>query len=114
VSARSAEVSVSVISVEEQLSGWYTRLRRAKKIDEQARAYLLLAKCAESLAGFPVRTYSAAAITHHSQLRRTVAGVGSKDLAIAAIALEHGAIVVTRNMRDFQRVPGLIVEDWSQ
>jgi tRNA(fMet)-specific endonuclease VapC len=39
--------------------------------------------------------------------------VGKMDLRIAAITLENGATVVTRNTRDFSRVPNLTVVDWS-
>ena len=37
----------------------------------------------------------------------------TRDRKIASIALANQLIVVTRNRRDFSRVPGLTIEDWS-
>ena len=48
-----------------------------------------------------------------SQLEKTGQPIGPYDLQIAAIGLEKGLIVVTHNVAEFSRVPGLIVEDWS-
>lgn len=39
-------------------------------------------------------------------------GTPDMDLLIAATALIHGLTLVTHNTRDFEKVPGLIVEDW--
>lgn len=39
--------------------------------------------------------------------------IGSNDLQIAAISLNHNLILVTHNTREFSRVPGLNWEDWE-
>ncbi|NUQ61540.1 MAG: hypothetical protein HUU20_03565 [Pirellulales bacterium] len=38
--------------------------------------------------------------------------IGTLDLKIASIALEHGATLLSANTRDFDQVPGLRVENW--
>lgn len=38
--------------------------------------------------------------------------IGPLDVLIAGIALAHGGVLVTRNVREFDRVPGLVVENW--
>ena len=48
-----------------------------------------------------------------AQLRRSGRSLDWADLFIAATALVHGLIVVTRNVRHFDRVDGLLVENWS-
>ena len=38
--------------------------------------------------------------------------IGPLDTLIAATAMAHRAVLVTNNIREFQRVKGLMVEDW--
>jgi tRNA(fMet)-specific endonuclease VapC len=110
---RSADVMITVISVEEQLSGWYALVRQAKKKDALARAYQHLANTTTFLSQMTILLLTEAAIDRYLQLRKLKLKTGAHDLRIAAIALESGAVVVTRNLRDFRRVPNLTVEDWS-
>jgi tRNA(fMet)-specific endonuclease VapC len=41
------------------------------------------------------------------------APIGPYDVLIAGQALAHDLILVTNNLREFTRIPGLNVEDWS-
>lgn len=54
--------------------------------------------------------------THYADIRATLERVGtpigSHDLLIAAHARSRALTLVTHNLREFQRVPGLKVEDW--
>ena len=40
--------------------------------------------------------------------------IGAMDLLIAAHAVSSGAVLVSQNLREFQRVPGLKLEDWTK
>ena len=62
--------------------------------------------------------FDSGCVPHYARLRDTIerAGhvIGGNDLLIAAIALAHDLTVVTHNSGEFNRVPDLRVEDWSQ
>lgn len=106
-------VAVTSINVEEVLGGWYAKLRRVRTKVEIAAASLLLADSTMLLGQFPIFPLTESALDRFDQLARLRLNIGGMDLKIAAIALELGAVVVTNNLRDFGRVPGLVVEDWS-
>jgi len=53
------------------------------------------------------------AIDRFESYRDQKLGVGAMDLRIAAIVVEHGGTLVTRNLRDFERVPGIELENWA-
>lgn len=106
--------AISVVTVEEQLSGWYTQLRQAKSAKRLAWAYRRLAATVRFLTRVQIVDFDEIAIRRYQQLKRLKLKVRNMDLRIAATVLERDAILVTRNLRDFQQVPGLRVEDWSK
>lgn len=63
-----------------------------------------------------VLPWDAAAVDETTRVRVELArqgtSIGDNDAAIAGHALATGAILVTSNVREFQRVPGLRTEDW--
>ena len=58
------------------------------------------------------------AAKHYAEIRADLkkrgAQIGAADLMIAAHARAMGAIVVTNNVKDFERVKGLVVENWTK
>ncbi len=114
VSRRSPqELAVTVISVQEQLNGRFRVLRRAKRADQVALAYRNLTETVRFFARVAIISFEEPAVLRFEQLRKLKLRVGPMDLRIAAIALEHGATVVTHNLTDFQRIPGLTIVGWS-
>ncbi|KAB2683815.1 type II toxin-antitoxin system tRNA(fMet)-specific endonuclease VapC [Brucella pseudogrignonensis] len=64
-----------------------------------------------------VLSYDEAAANHTGQLRAELAlsgtPIGPYDQLIAGHARSRGLIIVTNNRKEFDRVPGLRVEDWT-
>ena len=107
------DIRVTTVTVEEQLSGWFVMIRNARSPQQIEAAHLRLAAALRLLGTWDVLPFTASAVVLYQHLQRSRLNVGGNDLRIAAIALEAGAAVVTRNRRDFGRVPGLACEDWS-
>ena len=65
---------------------------------------------------FEVIPFDRAAAEAHGRLRFAMRSqpIGERDLLIAATAFAHGLAVVTANVREFARVPGLAVEEWAE
>lgn len=83
----------------------------------EARTHALLERLeATLLPNLPILPFDAAAAYYYGEVRAQLARqgtlLGEADLRIAAIALAQGFTVVTGNVRHFQRVPGLAVENW--
>lgn len=108
-----ADIRATIVSYEEQTRGWMIFAAKARTVVEQVNAYSRLERHLENWNTVPRIGFTEAAAVEFQRLRKSVR-IGTMDLRIAAIALTANATLVTRNLRDFQKVPGLKIEDWSR
>ena len=104
---------VSIISFHEQVLGWNAYISKAGASAGVVRGYLRLEGVLSNFAEAQVLPFDAAAADVFDDLRRQRVRIGTMDLRIAAIALSRDMTVLSRNVVDFGRVPGLHVEDWT-
>jgi tRNA(fMet)-specific endonuclease VapC len=109
----SDQLALTIITVEELLSGWYTRIRRANTDEALERAYFALQQAVEFTSRVNLLAFDKPSISRFHQLRTLHRRMGTNDLRIAAIALENNATLVTRNTSDFGLIHGLRTENWA-
>jgi len=107
-------VTISVITLEEMLRGRLALLARRSEGEGRVHAYSKILETVRFFSTIPVVPYDMACEKQFQELRALRVRVGSQDLRIAATALVHNLLLITRNRRDFERVPGLRFDDWSQ
>ena len=107
------ERAVTIITVIEQIQGRLAVIHHATSEADVARGCERLQETMGFYASLYVLPYDVEAQLQFAHLRRQQVRIGTQDLRIAAIALSKNARLVTRNTRDFAKVPGLHIVDWS-
>ena len=104
------EFFLSVITASELLHG----VHRAVQPEVRARRSAFVEAILERFPLLPVNIVTARA---HAQVWAELAAagqmIGAHDLWLAATCIAHGLTMVTANVREFARVPGLAVEVWG-
>jgi tRNA(fMet)-specific endonuclease VapC len=102
-----SDVCMSVITKAELLYGVEVSPRR----NQDAAALAAFLPYVEAIA------LADEAATHYAEIRADLkkrgAMIGANDLLIAAHARGLGITLVTNNTREFERVPGLTIENWT-
>lgn len=107
------DFGLSVISFHEQVLGAHTFINRAQTKEEIIRGYNLLLQTLQGFSLAPVLPFDAAPIAIFDGLRAQGIRLSTMDLRIASIALSRRLVLLTRNTRDFAKVPSLMIEDWT-
>jgi len=106
------DLATTIITFEEQMRGWLSWLSQARSIEQQVERYNRLKRMLKSYEGVIVLDFDERAAAEFERLQRLRIRIGAMDLKIAAIALANNATLLSRNLKDFSKVPGLKVEDW--
>jgi tRNA(fMet)-specific endonuclease VapC len=106
------DFSATVITFEEHMRGWLAGIRRARDVDRQVRPYDQLINLVRFFQAWVILRFDENSVARFHDLRATGLRIGTQDLKIASIALEHDALLLSANAQDFRKVPGLRIEDW--
>ncbi len=109
------ELAVTVVTRMEVLRGRTDNLLKAADEQQLLQAAKRLRETEEALGDFLVVGVDRAAAAHFTSLRRQkkLNKLRRADMLIACIVLAHNALLVSRNTKDFNKVPGLNLANWA-
>jgi tRNA(fMet)-specific endonuclease VapC len=111
--AAKVQLTTTAINVEEQLRGRLAQIAEAKDGRTKSIAYRFLVDTVMLLSEFTVLQYDAKSDDIYQSLKAQRVRIGTQDLRIASIVLACDDVLLTRNLQDFEKVPGLKIENWS-
>lgn len=111
-SETNAEIFMSIITVQEAVGGWLALINGRQSGQDQISGYTSFQRTILAFQYFDILPFDAEAATLFHRLKSVHPRTGTMDLKIAAICMAHDAMLLTRNLSDFQHIPGLRVENW--
>lgn len=108
------DIFVTIVTFQEQCSGWLAQLTRQQTPERYVWSYSGLRRTLDYFSQTNILDFDFQAASEYTQLRGGYRRLGTNDLRITAIALVVGAVLVTRNVRDFSQIEGLQLENWTQ
>ncbi len=108
------EVATTIVTKVELLRGRIDFLLKANTAEDILKAQFWLLKTEELLSQIKVIPFDTEAIRQFEKLQQQskLRKIGRADLLIASLSLAQQAILVTRNLRHFQQIPGLHTTNW--
>lgn len=110
--AADADAVTTVVCAEEMMRGRMAQIASARDVSEQIKGYAHFARQFDFLAQYTLLPWDKEAAERFKSLRAQGVRIGTMDLKIACITLEHDSLLLTRNSSDFAKVPGLRFENW--
>ena len=109
----SGSISTTVITAEEQQTrGWLALIARHSDAHRQVAYYDRLIRMFDFFADWELLRFDERSADQFRRLRKEGIRVSTMDLKIASIALANEATLLSANLQDFSKVPGLDVETW--
>jgi len=108
-----SDFAVSIVTFHEQMLGSHAYINRARNLNDVVKGYEMMARLVGDFKVLPLVSFDRGAATTFDQLQAQRIQLAKMDARIAAIALCRGLILLTRNHRDFGKVSGLVIEDWT-
>ncbi|MCC5645666.1 type II toxin-antitoxin system VapC family toxin [Nostoc sp. CHAB 5824] len=108
-----SDFAISIVTFHEQLLGSHTYISRARNDSEVVKGYEMMVRLINDFKVLPLVSFDADAATALSQLQAKRIQLARMDSRIAAIAPSRKLVLLTRNHRDFSKVLGLLIEDWT-
>jgi len=107
------DYGTTIISFEEQMKGWLALLSSARTVEKQIEFYGRLKNALYRYNKIQLFDFDFQAANIFTDLQKRRLRIGTMDLKIAAIAIANNATLLSRNLKDFGKIPTLQVDDWA-